>query len=416
MAGIGDILSGAAGHPVDRLGLQSFVANSQAMNGLRSAQTEEAMANAQKMTEQSQAQGQMEDALVADGHPQSEAHLISTISRGMLGDQFEHVVKGIGDQQQQGFHGTLGDPSQLGSAAQTAAQQGVTGRVAEPVALPNNFTTLPGAAPVDARQSLEGKAQSASENAEATLRNAQAAAGGFNPHSMNSVGTLSPALQSAVDEGRLDPARLNSRTVQIYDQLAQNNGSYNFNQQHADASLNANNQFRQKAMTLEALPGIMSNMTSLGKKVGYSDNRVVGSMQQWFKGLNNDPDLTEYMTVRNDALMNIASAMRGVGMSDQAHTAEIEAANPTLSPMALDSWLKGQMSTLQPRLDKIKQVTHIGQDGSAEPGGTSPPMPASATPPPTAVPASYASEAEALAAGHKIGDRVTIGGRSGTLQ
>jgi hypothetical protein len=66
--------------------------------------------------------------------------------------------------------------------------------------------------------------------------------------------------------------------------------------------------------------------------------------------------------------MNLANIMRGVGMSDKAHEAEIEAAAPTKSPLALDGWLKGQMSVLQPRLEAQRKITHLGE----KPGGTVP--------------------------------------------
>jgi hypothetical protein len=74
------------------------------------------------------------------------------------------------------------------------------------------------------------------------------------------------------------------------------------------------------------------------------------------------------MTVRNDALMNIASVMRGVGMSDKAHEAEIEAASATMSPKALDAWFEGQMLALGPRLKKVQRVSHLG-DPNYSPAG-----------------------------------------------
>lgn len=118
--------------------------------------------------------------------------------------------------------------------------------------------------------------------------------------------------------------------------------------------------FMNRAITVETLPDIMQNMVNAGKKVGFSDIKIVGRLQKWSKGELNDPALTEYMTIRNDALMNIASAMRGAGMSDKAHEAEIEAASPSMSPAALDAWLKGQMETLRPRLKRMERYTRPG--------------------------------------------------------
>jgi hypothetical protein len=181
-------------------------------------------------------------------------------------------------------------------------------------------------------------------------------------------GDIPPELQAAIEQGRLDPSRLNSRTVSIYAQLAKNNSQLNFNQMIADAALQKNAAFEQKAMSMETLPETMKNMTDLGKKVGYDDLKFAGRAEKWFKGETNDPDLTKYMTVRNDALMNIASVMRGVGMSDKAHEAEIEAASATMSPKALDAWFEGQMLALGPRLKKVQRVSHLG-DPNYSPAG-----------------------------------------------
>lgn len=81
---IGDLLAGAAGRPVDRPGLEAFVANSQSMNGLRSAQTDEALINAQDKVREQQAQdtleGNLTDMYTNQGMPYSQA---AANARGM---------------------------------------------------------------------------------------------------------------------------------------------------------------------------------------------------------------------------------------------------------------------------------------------------------------------------------------------
>ena len=140
--GLADVLSGAAGAPVNRPQLNAFVANSQATNGLRSAQTEEALLNAQRAQDEQIASGQLEDAFIKAGARPADAHLSAVAARMHAGsavnamDMFKAYNATI-----------LGDPSKLGTPDQTAAQQAIQGKVAEPVALPNNYTTSPGAAP-----------------------------------------------------------------------------------------------------------------------------------------------------------------------------------------------------------------------------------------------------------------------------
>lgn len=371
---LADLLSGAGGHPVDRQGLNAFVANSQANNNLRSAQTEEALNHAQQQQDEMKASGDLEGALGNIMGDNAKAHAAATIMKAHFGDA-KSAFQALLDNQQLQNRTTLSDPTQLNSPTQTAAQQGLSGKVATPEAVPHEFATLPGMAAPNVEETPQGQAAVNSVDATANLHNAQAKAGGFNPHTGGgSTRTGDPqadaALDKAIAEGRLDPSRVNSRTAAIFAGIEQRNpGTINFNRLTADAALQRNATFQQKAMTMETLPTIMSHMTALGKKIGYSDNRTAGKVQQFMNGEFNDPDYAEYTSVRNDALMNIANVMRGVGMSDQAHRAEMEAAAPTMSPLALDGWLKGQMSSIQPRLDQQRRVTHLGDKPATTPAG-----------------------------------------------
>lgn len=368
--GLFDALAGASGANVNRPQLNAFVANSQAVNGLRSAQTEDALMKAQEMQEQAGARSQLEDALgkLFPNEP-SKAHAATIFMLGGFGDA-KTALAALNEGQQNQFRTTLGDPNQLGTAAQTAAQQGVQGKVAEPVALPNNFTTLPGTPPVVPQQSPQGAAQTALTTAQAThpqLFHGGGALSNLSPEEQN-------AITTAISEKRLDPTRVNSRNAHILAQTELGAPGTDFNRIHADASLQSNATFQQRAMSVDMLPGLLSNMTTLGKKLnngnGYNDLTTVGKMQQWLNGETNDPDYTEYMTVRNDSLLRLANVMRGVGMSDQAHMAEIEANKPTLAPYALDAWLKGQMSVVTPLLERQNRITHLGEKPSAGGGGT----------------------------------------------
>jgi hypothetical protein len=389
--GLADLLSGAAGAPVNRPGLQAFVANSQATNALRSAQTEDALLNAQKAQDEQTAAGQLEDAFIKSGVRPSDAHVMATAARMHAGsavnamDMFKAQNAAI-----------LGDPSKLGTPDQTAAQQAIEGKVATPYEIKGNYGSLPGAAPVVPQQTAEGVAETGLKTAQGNLAQAQADNPElFHPKS-GQFGNTSPegqaALTKAVHEGRLDPMRLNSRTSPIFAQMElAEPGVNNFNRLHADATLQNNAGFQQKAMSVDMLPGLLSHVVTLGKALdnghGYSDLRTVGKLQQVLNGETNDPAYTEYMTARNDTLLRLAGVMRGVGMSDQAHTAEIEAMAPTLAPYALDAWLKGQMSVVTPLLERQRKFTNLGEPGSAHNPRAAPvaaPAPPAAAPAPPA--------------------------------
>jgi hypothetical protein len=137
----------------------------------------------------------------------------------------------------------------------------------------------------------------------------------------------------------------------------------------ADFALSKNPTFRQKAMTAEVLPDIMKHIVAAGKKVNFSNVKKFGGLQRFYKENVNDPDLVEYMALRNDGLMEIASVMRGAGMTDKAHEAEVEAMHPTMSPRALDAWAKAQETALAPRLKIIRNILNRKANGTGQTTG-----------------------------------------------
>jgi hypothetical protein len=382
MAGLGDFLAGVGGAPVNRPGLEAFVANSQATNGLRTAQTEEALLNAQNTRDELDAKGRVEGSLgdflasQNDPHAKEHATLVSNLMRSKFGS-FKDSEAGLGDALKNMNTQTLMDPN-ADPAKRAAADQANN---------PNTSPYMPdqgqlvsrfpqGAnpnAPPTVFQTPGSQSTQHAQDALGNLHQTQSDVGGFNPH-VAGTSNLPPeqqaAIQHAVDEGRLNFKDLNSRNADIIGSLALNNPTYNFNRAAADAALSRNSTFQQRSMVVDSLPGLISNTATLGKKLNYSDAKVAGMAKQWLMGQTNDPDLTEYMTARNDVLMKIANVMRGVGMSDKAHAAEEEAMHPTLSPAALDAWVKGQMVAVTPLMEQQKRAAHIGEPGVNTPKTT----------------------------------------------
>jgi hypothetical protein len=165
---LGDLFASAAGANVNRPQLNAFVANSQAINGLRSAQTEDALLNAQRAQDEQEASSQLESALISAGTRPADARVMALSAKMHAGsatnamDMFKAYNASV-----------LGDPSKLGTPDQTAAQQALTGKVAEPVAVPSNYATLPGAYQPQVKQTEQGQAQTANLQAQAALRDLQ---------------------------------------------------------------------------------------------------------------------------------------------------------------------------------------------------------------------------------------------------
>lgn len=117
MAQLGDLLAGAAGRPVDRIGLEAAVMQGQAMAGLRSSQTEEALLNAQRMREEQAAGDQLESAYMAqkkpDGTPMyspSDAHMLALQQKFVHGSHKDALAAYQEQQKAQAF-ATVADPN-----------------------------------------------------------------------------------------------------------------------------------------------------------------------------------------------------------------------------------------------------------------------------------------------------------------
>lgn len=372
-----DSLAGAFGHGVDRPGLNAAVANSQARNGLLSAQTEDALLKAQNAISEQAAKTDLEGKFQAlyksQGMDDYTAGTHAAVMAGVLNAGYgnyqqanEGWKNGVAAMQQE----TVGNPNAplaARQAADTAMGHNPYQNVGDQLVptVQQNVNTP------DVIQTPGSTAIQAGQTALAGLHDVQAAAGGFNPRAAGAgVGVNDPAdiaaLNKAIAEGRLDPNKINSRTGPLFASLErQNGGTINYNAEGATAAAQRNVGVQSKLVGYNAMPTILSQITTAGKQLGYSDNATVGKMQQWMNKEFNDPQYTEYMALRNDGLMKIASLMRGAGMSDQAHAAEVEAMAPTLSPLALDAWANGQMKSLKPYYEYGQKVGGHGAAATA---------------------------------------------------
>jgi hypothetical protein len=199
MPGLADLLSGAAGAPIDRPGLNAFVANSQARNGLVSAQTQDAIIKAQQAQEQMDAHNRLPQALKAafPGMRDSEAELARDFLVGQNNGDPITALKSIGTMKL-GY----GPPTE-----QTSGQQMVQGKEAAPVAVPPNYVMPPGsplAGPV--QQTETGKALTGLDIAKAEDEHAKAKNAGT-----AGLSPLSPAvLDMAARVVMADPSKMSS--------------------------------------------------------------------------------------------------------------------------------------------------------------------------------------------------------------
>lgn len=192
------------------------------------------------------------------------------------------------------------------------------------------------------------------------------------------------AINTAVAEKRLDPYKVNSRNQKTLAGIELAHPGTDLNRISGDLGVARNKDVVMRAGIAEMIPGLLQNVATAGKALNYSDAQFVGVADQWLKGQSNDPKLAEYMSARNDLLLTLGQVMRGNAMTDMAQKLEEQAARPTMSPTAIDGWLKGQMSSVDPRLKMYRALLSGAgvmtadqhkaglQPGGASGGGVSP--------------------------------------------
>lgn len=251
-----DTLAGSFGHGIDRPQLNAFVANSQAINGLRTAQTDQAINNAQLQQEELQAHAHIKDALTNlkddNGTPlttPSGADLLATVLKSKFGS-FKDALEGYRGIQDSRNTSILSDPNQLNTPAQTAAQQGLQSKLAEPVAAPPNMIVPAGVTP-NIQQTAQGAAQTAQTKAMTGLDIARAEeAHAAAQRKGNPIGSLDP---QTLHDGALvvmaDPQKMSQYAGFGASGQANKDGINNeISRQLNAAGMSAHDMIRQRAL------------------------------------------------------------------------------------------------------------------------------------------------------------------------
>lgn len=185
---------------VNRPALDAYVTQGQAQAGLRSAQTEEALVKAQQAREQEQAANNFKAAYQGMGHSQSETDLADSVVRGGIGKDFDSYTQGANNLLRHGLLEKVADPTVDPDTRRSALQ------ALDPQAAP--FTNVEGQL-VDkvvrsgqngeptVFQTPDSLARQAAQHAVGDLHEAQARAGGFNPHA-NGGQQIPPDAQAAI--------------------------------------------------------------------------------------------------------------------------------------------------------------------------------------------------------------------------
>lgn len=178
-----DLVSGAGGHVVNRPALSAAVMQGQAMAGLRTAQTEDALLNAQKMREEQDAGDKIEGDYATAKRPDGSQLYTPSEARQMANQQkfthgsFKEAMDAKRLQDANAEHATIADATAQPDARLAAAQSvdpnsnpyQVAGDQLIPRFSPNSQTAPPNVFQTPVSQSNIGK-----NDAEANLKNAEA--------------------------------------------------------------------------------------------------------------------------------------------------------------------------------------------------------------------------------------------------
>jgi hypothetical protein len=418
---LGDVLAGAFGHGVDRPALQSFVANSQATNGLRSAQTEEAMNNAQQQQEEMEAQSQVESGIGGiqgnDGKPlfnPSQAHIMAVEQKAKYGS-FKDVVQAMRDAQVAHNTAVASDPNMLNTPDATAAIQGNTNKLAGPAQVPNEYALPAGVAPPTVLQTPLGAAQTAAAGANAELHTAQAA----NPAAFHpGAGAAAPLSQQAIDlmgdrffeTGQLPSTGMGNAGMELRKQILQSATARATGQrgpltdqggQGASAAIIGNaatagagksvvTDMSKRAAIADSSEQTAANNLQLAAsyltKADQTGSPIINTIQNKIRsGVLGDPDVSVYTnaleTASNEYARVISMATGASGITDAARAEGQRLFNPNMAPAQLQSNIQVALQEMNNRTGSLHDQIATARKGlfggpQAPPPGTSLPNPA----------------------------------------
>lgn len=495
-SGLGDLLSGIAGAPVNRPALGAGIVQGQALAGLRTAQTEEALTKAMAAREQASAKDQFEQSLVnlkdQNGNPvysPSQAHAVA-VGQAAGGGNFEQLNAGLKLANQLHPQAVLGDPTQIGTPAATAAGQVMEGKPAELQTVPEAYAVPAGAPAPVVHLSPVGAANVGEKNAMANAAQTRAdhPAGAQNPFAndpelagrvaqyimMNPAaagnlrGTLANGGPQAIDailtaQGfpRQAPAPGVVPPNQVHPgvgtpgvappapgqptvtPLAPGQDEHNAPQHTPPNGITpapgvslseqakVRNDFAsgtgaKQATSLNTMYQHSQLFDKLADQIGNGNFTPTNEINVLWQKATGSPAPANLQTAASflgrEAVRATVNSGAGTGEERElqvpanASPEQMHGVAQTLRSLAL-----GQLNSLDLRarrggVDISQLLSPETQAGFGFHSGGNRPITAAPGATPAGQIPSYSSEQEALAAGHKAGDRVVIGGVTGTLQ
>lgn len=391
-----DVLAAAFGGAPDRMGSYQKGLNAGGEFHLRSAQTESALAEADKRRGEALRQTQINDLVSrAQSDPNFKPTMSDLLTISTNANDFSNAR--LGDQEF-GNRAVLADPH-AAPDIQFAAGQGVQGRVLPHMYDVGGETVNQFSAPDATFETPAQKATVAATHALEGERNrspANAATGGAPLIRSSPIGPV-----QSTDGGRTWAPVIDNRAVADYNAARTAGAATGPKQAALPANLNNLNAFESTIDDLLAHPGFNTiyGMSSIADPRNY----IRGTDAQGANALRDQ--------LNSRAFLASIQQMRGMGQLSNQEGAKVETAlTAALKPGLSDDEAVLRFGELKQAIANLKTVAQ--QEAGATENVLTPP---GAAPAPGA-PRSFNSEAEAAAAGLVPGTRVTIGGVAGTWE
>ena len=138
---------------------------------------------------------------------------------------------------------------------------------------------------------------------------------------------------------------------------------FSISKSEREYKLAGNPEFQKRQLVLEALPETISSVVEAGKKLENKYGLLAAAkMASIIKKEGQSELMREFITLRNDAVLEIAYAMRMAGMSEGATALEQQGVNENMAPKEFDAWRRAQFKAILPRLKRTMSKTGEGID------------------------------------------------------
>lgn len=165
----------------------------------------------------------------------------------------------------------------------------------------------------------------------------------------------SALILKGIQEGRIDPTKVNSRTAKIYAEMEKAGGS---NTNYVGAAGNARYSTLpanlQSRALMEGIDPLYEKLLTAGKTLGNSSIPGVNRVVNWVKENTGNPDIVAFNNLRDDVIAESERALLGSGvLSDSKYMRAVKNVNSAQTFQQLNAAVKNLRMVINTRMDAL---------------------------------------------------------------